>query len=242
MRDEIVALIRRVTAGAPAEPPPQAVAEAPAQAQAQGQGRSSRRGRRSGGQQAADTQAAWPPAEKGAAAMAEASAAEESADEEPAIEALSPDETLVEMDEGLAAPELEEARQMEPAVAGPVQDTDMAAPAPRTGVEIVESIDRKGMTYHTMRDLRDGGKVQNVTRSSARRLWRYAIALKEKGTFQEDKVAWKGDLGVWHRYLRAGRTHYDLVQRGEDGRIAIYYGVTEDGIHGPWRALVDGDE
>jgi hypothetical protein len=142
------------------------------------------------------------------------------------------------------AAEMGEPEVLEPAaeMQAPIEEADMPAPAPRTGVEIVDSVERKGMTYHTMRDLRDGGKVQNVTRTSARRLWRYAIALKEKGTFQEDKVTWKGDLGVWHRYLRAGRTHVDLVQRGTGGRIAIYYGVTEDGIHGPWRALVDGDE
>jgi len=34
---------------------------------------------------------------------------------------------------------------------------------------------------------------------------------------------------------RLGRT---LAQRQPDGSIRIYYGVTEDGIHGPWRRLV----
>ena len=208
MRDEIVALIKRVVTGAPAETP-----EPPAEAPAQ-QPRTSRRSRRSGGQKEA------------AGKTAEKQPAETEAEAKPVAE---PED---------AAPEAEP----ESAVGGPVHDEDMQAPAPRTGVEIVESVDRKGIIYHTMRDLRDGGKVQNVTRSSARRLWRYAIALKEKGTFQEDKVTWKGDLGVWHRYLRAGRTHYDLVQRSRDGRIAIYYGVTDDGIHGPWRALVEVDE
>jgi len=116
-------------------------------------------------------------------------------------------------------------------------DTTTVQP-PRTGVEIVASTERDGVIYHTMRDLRDGGEVHNVTRSSARRLWRYAIALKEKGTFQEDKVEWVGDLGLWHRYLRAGRPHYDLVQRMPDGQVRIYYGVTEDGIHGPWKEVV----
>ena len=221
MRDEIVALIKRVAGGVPAEQP-EPVAQA--QAQTPAPARSSRRGRRSGGQQAAATQGGG-------------TAGDEKQTEKPMAEAAS-----AEPSNGDTPPEAKEAQETESAATGPVHDDDMHAPAPRTGVEIVESIDRKGMTYHTMRDLRDGGKVQNVTRSSARRLWRYAIALKEKGTFQEDKVTWKGDLGVWHRYLRAGRTHYDLVQRSQDGRIAIYYGVTDDGIHGPWRALVDGDE
>ena len=62
-----------------------------------------------------------------------------------------------------------------------------------------------GVLYHTMRDLRDGDEVHNVTRASARRLWRYAIALREKHTFKEDKVTWTGNLGMWHKYLRAGR-------------------------------------
>lgn len=110
--------------------------------------------------------------------------------------------------------------------------------APRTGVEIDETVVRKGVKYHTMRDLRDGNRVHNVTRASARRLWRYAIALKEKGTFQEDKVVWMGDLGLWHKYLRSGRPHYDLAQRTPDGAVRIFYGVSEDGIHGPWKAVV----
>ncbi|MEN6479277.1 MAG: RNA-binding domain-containing protein [Anaerolineales bacterium] len=110
--------------------------------------------------------------------------------------------------------------------------------APRTGVEIAASETRNGVQYHTMRDLRDGGQVANVTRSSARRLWRYAIALKEKGAFSPEKVTWHGDRGLWHKYLRSGRPHYDLVQRTPDGSLRIYYGVSEDGIHGEWRQVV----
>lgn len=115
---------------------------------------------------------------------------------------------------------------------------ELTVEPPRTGVEIDETVVRKGVQYHTMRDLRDGGKVHNVTRSSARRLWRYAIALKEKGTFSEDKVTWVGDLGLWHKYLRSGRPHYDLVQRTKDGDVRVYYGVSDDGIHGAWQEVV----
>lgn len=111
--------------------------------------------------------------------------------------------------------------------------------APRTGVEIDEAVTRKGIKYYTLRDLRDGNTVHNVTRASARRLWRYAIALKEKGAFQEDKVKWSGNLGLWHKYVRSGRPHYDLVQRLPDGTMRIYYGVSEDGIHGPWKNVVN---
>jgi len=124
----------------------------------------------------------------------------------------------------------------------PVETATLSAEHPHTGVEIIDSVERKGVKYHTMRDMRDGSEVHNVSRASARRLWRYAIALKEKHTFQEDRVTWSGDLGLWHKYLRAGRPHYDLVQRDSAGKIHIYYGVTEEGIHGPWQAVVGMDE
>ena len=113
---------------------------------------------------------------------------------------------------------------------------------PRTGVEIVESVEREGVLYHTMRDLRNGSKVQNVSRTSARFLWRYAIALKEKGTFQVERVKWVGTLGLWHKYFRTGQPHYDLVQKDPDGNIHVYYGVTEDGIHGNWKTVVGMEE
>lgn len=113
---------------------------------------------------------------------------------------------------------------------------------PRTGVEIAESEERKGVMYHTMRDLRDGHEVNNVSHSSARRLWRYAIHLHEEGHFAPDKVSWKGDLGVWHRYRRSGKPQYDLVQRLGDGQHRIFYGVSEEGIHGPWRDVVGSEE
>jgi hypothetical protein len=114
-----------------------------------------------------------------------------------------------------------------------------ALESPRTGVEIVSSQERKGQLFHSMRDLRDGNVVHNVTRVSARRLWRYAIALKEKRIFDVSNVAWTNDLGLWHKYLRNGKAQYDLVRRTTDGEIHIYYGVTEDGIYGPWKSLLD---
>ncbi len=113
---------------------------------------------------------------------------------------------------------------------------------PRTGVEITASEERNGVMYHTMRDLRDGSEVHNVTRQSARRLWRYAIALKEKSAFQADKVNWVEGYGLWHKYLRAGKPHYDLVQRDPSGGVHIYYGVSEEGVDGVWRAVVGADE
>ncbi len=106
---------------------------------------------------------------------------------------------------------------------------------PRTGVEVVEVLERDGTKYYALRDLRNGNLVQNVTRSSARRLWRYAITEYETQPVDPGKVTWRGNIGSWKSYRRQGRKLYDLVQRGSDGKLHIYYGVTEDGIHGEWR-------
>jgi hypothetical protein len=110
---------------------------------------------------------------------------------------------------------------------------------PGTGVQIVESEERRGTRYHAMKDLRNGNVVRNVTRSSARKLWRYAISEHESNPVQESKVRWQGDLGLWKSSKRAGKVRYDLVQRMPDGQFHVYYGVTEDGIDGPWRVFLD---
>ncbi len=112
---------------------------------------------------------------------------------------------------------------------------------PRTGVEIIGSEQRKGVMYHVMRDLRNGNVVKNVTRSSARRLWHYAITEKESNPVQPDKVEWRGDIGLWKRYKRGGTVRYDLVQR-VNGELRVYYGVTYDGMHGPWQVFAGEDE
>lgn len=111
---------------------------------------------------------------------------------------------------------------------------------PRTGVEIVGSEERNGIQYYTMRDLRNGNVVKNVTQSSARRLWHYAISEFRK--LPEDlkvaKVSWRGDLGVLKQQKRGTRMRYDLIQKTAQGH-RVYFGVTEDGIHGDWKALVE---
>ena len=48
-------------------------------------------------------------------------------------------------------------------------------PLPSIGVEIMAMEERKGARYFTIRDLRNGNTVQNVTAASARKLWSYAI-------------------------------------------------------------------
>jgi hypothetical protein len=110
---------------------------------------------------------------------------------------------------------------------------------PGTGVQIVETVERKGTRYHAMKDLRNGSIVRNVTRSSARKLWRYAITEHETNPVQEKQVQWNGNLGLWQSSKRAGKVRYDLVQRMPDGQFHVYYGVTEDGIDGPWRVFLE---
>jgi len=111
---------------------------------------------------------------------------------------------------------------------------------PRTGVEIVATEERDGTIYHTMRDLRNGNQVKNVTRASSRRLWHYAIMQKENDISMKDlKVKWQGNLGFIKHYRKGPITRTDLCQRVKDGHIRIYYGVTDDGLHGPWRKLAN---
>lgn len=114
---------------------------------------------------------------------------------------------------------------------------DPDVPYPRTGVEIVESVERGGVTYHAMRDLRNLKVVHNVTRDSARRLWRYAITQKELHECQPDQVHWVGDRGYWKSYKpRGGDVRYNLVYR-RNGRLHVFYGVTDEGMDDTWRAV-----
>jgi hypothetical protein len=127
----------------------------------------------------------------------------------------------------------------EPAEATPFT---AATPPPRTGVEIVGSEERGAIRYFTLRDLRNGNLVKNVTRDSARRLWHYAIS-QHVGLPQDPTqgvVAWQGELGLLREQKRREGRRFDLVQRSDSG-IRFYYGVTEDGIHGEWKRLVKTD-
>lgn len=113
--------------------------------------------------------------------------------------------------------------------------------APRAGVEIASVEERNDARYFTMHDLRNGNMVKNVTRSSARRLWAYAIKQYESNPVAEKNVQWQDTIGLWRRYVKGGTTRYDLVQRSSDG-IRVYYGVTENGMHGPWEQFLNDDE
>lgn len=112
--------------------------------------------------------------------------------------------------------------------------------APRTGVEVVTYEERDGVRYYTVRDLRNGSMVKNVTLASARRLWHYAIVEHDKLP-PADAIAWQGDLAMVKKRSHRGESHYDLLQRTPNG-IRCYYGVSEDGIHGEWKRLVGAEE
>jgi PHP family Zn ribbon phosphoesterase len=116
------------------------------------------------------------------------------------------------------------------------------SPEPKTGVEIIAVETRQGKNYYSLRDLRNGDIVHNVTRQSARRLWQYALTEHETNKVDSSKVEWQGDIGVWKKYKRGGQTRYDLVQRTADQTVHIYYGVTENGIHGSWQKLIDSND
>ncbi len=108
---------------------------------------------------------------------------------------------------------------------------------PRTGVEIAAVETRNNVRYYTMRDLRNGSLVSNVTRNSARRLWRYAIDEAENNPVKPSQVRWMGNIGIWKQREYNTQMRYDLVEKVDDEQH-VYYGVTEEGIHGPWAALV----
>lgn len=115
----------------------------------------------------------------------------------------------------------------------------LPVPPPKTGVEIVETVERKGVLYHTLRDLRNGHLVKNVTRSSARRLWRYAITQHETNPVDESKIKWRANIGLLRIHTRGGKRRYDFVQQDTAGNLHVYYGVTEEGIGGEWAQFLE---
>ena len=84
-----------------------------------------------------------------------------------------------------------------------------------------------------------------MTEKSARRLWHYAITnyVKLPKEIEKMGVEWKGKLGILRKYKHGKRQVFDMVQRDKKDPN-FYFGVTEDGLHGPWRELagVEGDE
>lgn len=113
-----------------------------------------------------------------------------------------------------------------------------AVEPPRTGVEVVASEKRQGTYYHTLRDLRNGNLIRNVTRSSARKLWHYAITKVEDGLPKEKDIEWHGNIALLNARRKGDYVWYDLALRS-NGDINYYYGVTDSGLSGPWLRLID---
>ena len=126
--------------------------------------------------------------------------------------------------------------QDEPAVS--LGDVDQSPSPPRTGVEIVESEDRNGTIYHTVRDLRNDNLIKNVTRTSARKLWHYAITQIEAGRPVPEEIDWKGNMAIVHQRRRNNHVWYDLAMKDSEG-IRVYFGVTDSGLNEDWMNLVE---
>jgi len=110
--------------------------------------------------------------------------------------------------------------------------------APAIGVEIVSAEERKGTRYFSIRDLRNRNTIHNVTLTSARKLWSYAINQHMSNPVDPAGVTWNGEFGIWQAARRAKKLRYDLVWRQSDGGLRVFYGVTADGMTGPWQQFM----
>lgn len=124
---------------------------------------------------------------------------------------------------------------------GEASQSDDAFYLPQIGVEIVETGDRSGHHFYSVRDLRNGHIIKNVTRRGARKLWNYAIQQHEDNPIQQRKIEWRGNIGLVRAEKRAGKTRYDLALR-EGERVRVFYGVTDDGMEGDWTVFVQEEE
>ena len=110
-------------------------------------------------------------------------------------------------------------------------------------MEIISVEERQGARYFTIRDLRNGSTVQNVTAASARKLWSYAITQYLTHPVDPAAVTWRGEFGLWKAERRAKKLRYDLAVRQEEapGGLRVFYGVTEDGMTGPWAQFLKAE-
>ncbi|NJN53771.1 MAG: transcriptional regulator [Anaerolineae bacterium] len=132
-----------------------------------------------------------------------------------------------------------------PVTSAPAPSTDKSGSKPmkqieppRTGVEVVESEKRQGTYYHTVRDLRNDNLIKNVTRTSARKLWHYAISQVEAGQPKEKEIKWQGPIALLNQREKDDNVWYDLALR-EGDTIHVYYGVTDSGLNDAWLPLIE---
>ncbi len=142
-----------------------------------------------------------------------------------------------------AKPEIDKQQVAEEAPQSAITPERDGETPPRTGVEVVKVEERDGISYYTMRDLRNGNEVKNVTRVSARRLWHYAITEFDQlpADLSKVKIQWQGKVGLLGVQRQGKNVRYNLVERTPKGH-RLYFGVTEDGIHGRWKGLVGSDD
>jgi hypothetical protein len=122
------------------------------------------------------------------------------------------------------------------------KDGNKPALEPQTGIELFQPEERNGVRYFTVKDLRNGNIVKNVTQTSARRLWQYAIKRYNDMMDQDKKpkIQWLGNFGMWRKYKARNLDIYDLVYKEEDHN-RYFFGVTSIGLHGNWK-IVTGEK
>ncbi|MGQ9491422.1 MAG: RNA-binding domain-containing protein, partial [Anaerolineae bacterium] len=162
---------------------------------------------------------------------------------EEAVSAAAVPETLPALAETVTPQPIREL--LAEAVVAPSPAPSPAAeslPLPSIGVEIIGMEERKGSRYFTIRDLRNSNIVQNVTIHSARKLWSYAISQYLMNPVDPAQVEWAGDFGLWQVARRAKKLRYDLVLRQPDGSVRVFYGVSGDGMTGPWAQFLRAED
>jgi hypothetical protein len=143
----------------------------------------------------------------------------------------------------LIPPQASPSFETSPAIQPPALSEMEVNSDPRTGVEVVATVTRNGKSFYTLRDLRNGNIVKNVTPASARRLWHYALSRYNEITpsINKENINWQGEYGLLKQYMAGKFTHYDLIQKTPSG-YRYFFGVTMDGIHGPWKVFLTEDE
>jgi hypothetical protein len=141
-----------------------------------------------------------------------------------------------------AAPTSPEQVEISPA-SSEILDQPVETEEPRTGVEVITPVTRGGKNFFTMRDLRNGNLVKNVTQASARRLWHYGIMRYNEiiPVIDTLDIQWHDNYGLIRQYSQGKNQLRDLILKTPTG-YRLFFGVTPDGIHGPWKVFLREDE